>query len=88
MVYASAFQEGYTPETVVYDLKTQFSTACEATNPTSNPPCYSPNNYYGEFKGPISLRNALAQSLNIPAVKVLYLTGIRDAISLARDMGI
>ncbi len=88
MVYASAFAEGYTPDTVVYDVKTQFSTLCEPSDTSSTDPCYSPNNYNGKFRGPITLRNALPQSLNIPAVKVLYLTGLRDAIKLATDMGI
>ena len=41
-VYASAFQKGYTPETIVYDVKTQFSPACEAWDPSSASPCYSP----------------------------------------------
>ncbi len=88
IVYASAFSEGYTPETIVYDVKTQFSTACEPFDTSSTNPCYSPNNYNNKFLGPITLRNALPQSLNIPAVKVLYLTGLKDAIKLASDMGI
>lgn len=88
IVYASALSKGYTPETVVFDVRTQFSTACEPYEMTSAEPCYSPNNYNGQFKGPITFRNALAQSLNIPAVKVLYLTGLKDAIKLAGDMGI
>lgn len=88
IVYASAFQEGYTPETIVYDVKTQFSTACEVYDTSSVDPCYSPNNYNNKFLGPISLKNALPQSLNIPAVKVLYLTGLKDAIKLATDMGL
>lgn len=88
IVYASALEEGYTDETIVYDVRTQFSTACEPWEYTSEAPCYSPNNYNNEFVGPIDLRSALAQSLNIPAVKVLYLTGLRDAIKLATDMGI
>jgi len=88
MVYASAFTNGYTPDTIVYDVKTQFSTACDTFNQTSVEPCYSPNNYNGKFLGPISLRNALPQSLNIPAVKVLYLTGLRNAIKLTSDLGI
>lgn len=88
IVYASAFSKGYTPDTKVYDVKTQFSSVCEPWDLSNENPCYSPNNYNNQFVGPISLRNALAQSLNIPAVKVLYLTGIRDAIKLAGDMGI
>jgi 1A family penicillin-binding protein len=88
MVYASAIEEGYTDQTIVYDVRTQFSTACDPWQFTSEAPCYSPNNYNNQFVGPVSFRNALAQSLNIPAVKALYLTGIRDAIKLATDMGI
>lgn len=87
-VYAHAFEKGYTPETIVFDLKTQFSTTCGPDNFTSNDGCYSPVNYDNKFIGPISLRNALAQSRNIPAVKVLYLSGIQASIKLARDMGI
>lgn len=87
-VYAAALKKGYTPETVVFDLKTQFSTACPPDNQTSEGACYSPNNYDGKFRGPVSLRNALAQSLNVPAVKTLYLAGMRDSLKLARDLGI
>lgn len=87
-VYATAFKKGYTPETVVFDLKTQFSTACPPDNQTSEDNCYSPNNYDGKFRGPVNLKNALAQSLNIPAVKALYLAGIKDSLKLARDLGI
>jgi membrane peptidoglycan carboxypeptidase len=47
-----------------------------------------PQNYDHKFRGPISLRNALAQSINIPSIKTLYLAGIRDTIQTAQDMGI
>lgn len=89
-VYAAAFSEGYTDETILFDTKTQFSTAndCSPENLTSEGDCYSPNNYDGKEKGPLTLRNALAQSRNIPAVKLLYLVGISDAIAAARSAGI
>lgn len=88
-VYATAFQKGYTPETVVFDLPTQFSVACAPQdNLNDNPPCYAPSNFDATFKGPIMLRNALAQSVNIPSVKVLYLAGIKESIATARSMGI
>lgn len=89
-VYASAFDKGYAPETVVFDLPTEFNTGCspQGTPLSSGTTCYSPTNYDGTFSGPISLRNALAQSKNIPAVKVLYLSGMREAIITARNMGI
>lgn len=51
-------------------------------------PCYSPNNYDFLFEGPITIRRALAQSRNIPAIKTLYLAGIPDSIKTAEAMGI
>lgn len=87
IVYATAFKRGYTPETVVFDLPTQFSTACGAFQTTGE--CgYSPENYDDRFRGPITLRNALAQSINIPAVKTLYLSGIKNVLETAEDFGI
>lgn len=80
-VYASAFEKGFTTETVIFDLKTQFSTNCPPT-------CYSPENYDSKYLGPITFRDALAQSRNIPAVKVLYLTGINQALDIAKRFGI
>jgi 1A family penicillin-binding protein len=82
-VYAEAFNKGYRPETVVFDAPTEFSASCSRGGD-----CYTPRNYDGSFAGPISLRNALAQSRNIPAIKVLYLAGINDALNLAKRMGI
>ena len=87
--YAQAFAEGYTPDTVVFDVRTQFSTACGAYDTTnSEPPCYSPQNYDDKFRGPMTLREALAQSINVPAVKVIYLAGLTDTLKLAKSMGL
>lgn len=93
IVYAAAFKLGYTPETVLFDVATQFSSLCDAYGTPNNPGtnssvCYMPENYDGIFRGPVSLREALAQSLNIPAVKLLYLTGLNNAIELAQAMGL
>lgn len=82
-VYAAAFEKGYRPETILWDAPTEFSATC-----SSGGNCYMPGNYDEKFRGPISLRNALAQSINVPAVKLLYLVGIKDAISTARSLGI
>ena len=87
-VYATGFKEGLTPETVLFDLPTQFSTNCEPDDLSSVSPCYSPGNYDNIYRGPMTIRNALAQSVNIPAVKALYLAGIADSIKTARDLGI
>lgn len=86
--YAQAFAKGYTPDTVLFDLRTQFSTSCDISNFSNEYPCYSPINYDNLFRGPMSMRNALAQSINIPAVKTIYLAGLTDTLKLAKAMGI
>lgn len=91
-VYATAFAEGYTPETVLFDVPTEFSTNCPAiTEPlpdNTDEDCYHPGNFDGKFKGPISLRGAVAESRNIPSVKLLYLVGLEDALATGRDLGL
>ena len=87
-VYAQAFIKGYTPETVLFDLPTQFAARCAPTDLTSENGCYAPGNYDDRFRGPITLRQSLAQSINVPLVKTLYLAGISDSIQLATNMGI
>lgn len=87
-VYASAFKKGYLPATILFDVATQFSPQCEPWSQSSESPCYAPSNYNHKFLGPISMRNALAQSLNIPAVKTLYLAGMNDTLKFMADMGL
>jgi len=93
-IYATAFKKGYTPDTVLFDLVTEFNSSC---NPDMTPKlewgvkeedCYHPQNYDGKFKGPIKLKDALAQSRNIPAVKLLYLAGLQDSAETIQNMGI
>jgi 1A family penicillin-binding protein len=86
--YATAFNKGLRPETVVFDLKTQFSTNCAPSDFSDNTDCYAPDNFDNKFRGPMTLRSALAESINIPALKVLYLAGIKDTLKTVRDMGI
>lgn len=83
-VYAAGFKKGYTPETILFDVRTEFSTTCVSDPET----CYNPDDFDGLFKGPISIRSALAESRNVPAVKMLYLVGLDDALSTAKDLGI
>jgi len=92
-VYATAFKKGYTPDTVVFDVPTEFNTRCTVEGIPSSPEtppeeCYMPENYDKKYVGPISLRNALAQSINVPAVKMFYLAGVADSIATAKSMGI
>ncbi len=87
--YALALLKGYTRDTIVFDVPTQFSTSCrpsETTNSTS--PCYAPDNYDGKFRGPMTFETALAQSINIPAIKVVYLAGVANVINLAKSFGL
>ena len=80
-VYATAFQNGYDDNYVVVDEETNFGVW------GSKP--YIPQNYDGRFRGPVTLRQALAQSLNVPSVKVLaYLAGLNDSIQTAKNFGI
>ncbi|KKT20931.1 MAG: hypothetical protein UW04_C0016G0001, partial [Parcubacteria group bacterium GW2011_GWB1_43_8] len=102
-VYATAFKKGFSPDTTVFDIQTEFNPSCldkyAATTTSSSSSssssssaeedeCYMPENYDHNYRGPVTLRDALAQSLNVPSVKTLYLAGIRDSLSLMKDMGI
>lgn len=79
-VYLTAFTKGFTPETTIFDVETDFA--------TEEGKVYEPNNYDGKFRGPLKMKEALAQSLNIPAVKTLYLAGVKNSIEMAKKLGI
>ncbi len=94
-VYSTLFKKGYTPETILFDAQTEFSNYCTVEGKLKDPTiidpsktCYSPNEYDNIFEGPLTIRKALAQSRNIPAVKALYLAGIPASIQTAEEMGI
>jgi len=91
-VYATAFAKGYTPDTVLFDVPTEFNPSCNSngTAPAGTDPasCYSPSNYDDAFRGPVTIRQALAQSLNVPSVELLYLAGVMDSIETAKRLGI
>ena len=80
-VYATAFQNGYDDEYIVIDEETNFGVWGDDE--------YIPKNYDGLFRGPVTLRQALAQSLNVPSVKVLVdLAGIQESINTAKKCGV
>lgn len=70
ITYVAAFEKGWTPSTWIWDVPSQFPDG-------ANPP-YEPRNYDGRFHGGMTLRLALANSFNIPAVKALEFVGIYD----------
>ncbi|OGH16656.1 MAG: hypothetical protein A3C22_00025 [Candidatus Levybacteria bacterium RIFCSPHIGHO2_02_FULL_37_10] len=80
LTYSLALSKGFTAATIIDDNPITFSSL--------NSPPYSPVNYDGKFRGKMSLRIALANSINIPAVKVLSKIGIQNMIDLGRKMGI
>ncbi len=75
LVYATAFKGGYNPAFTLWDVPTDFGN-------------YRPNNFDGNFRGPVSMRSALQNSLNVPAVKTLALVGVEDALKTAHELGI
>lgn len=81
-VYLTAFQKGYQPTTKIFDVSTEFDTTGKPEN------SYRPENFDGIFRGPVSLEAALAQSINVPAVKMLYLASLEDVLANLRKIGI
>lgn len=82
IVYAAALQSGYTPATIMMDVDTKYPSGEEGK------PEYNPKNYDLKYRGPMSLRSALASSINTIAVKLTALVGIRDILRLAHSMGL
>lgn len=78
--YANALTSGYTASTLVDDSPVKFATRGQ--------PPYIPKNYDGKFRGKITLRSALAESRNIPAVRILNSVGVDKMIDTGRKMGI
>lgn len=80
IVYGAAFDQGpWAPGSTVFDLETNFGD-------TRFP--YIPNNYDEKFHGPVSARSALANSYNVPAVKMMALIGKEKTLETAQSLGI
>ena len=81
IVYTAAIDRGYTPASIIMDTPASFHTA-------SNQPAYSPMNYDREFHGAMTLRRALEQSRNVPAVRMMEQLGPKQVIMFARRLGL
>lgn len=79
--YVTALKEGITASTMLMDVQTTFYGG-------EGQPDYNPVNYDGKYRGPVQFRYALGNSLNIPAVKLIALVGIKDVLETAYSMGI
>jgi peptidoglycan glycosyltransferase len=78
--YLAAMEQGMTPASVLWDVPTEF--------PTGSGEWYAPENYNGRWNGPVRMRAALANSLNMPAVKALKVAGIGNTLDLLDRVGI
>ncbi len=81
VTYLTALKKGYTPSTMIMDVPTVFPGGV-------GQPDYEPVNYDGKYRGPLQLRYALGNSINLVAVKLLALVGVRDMLRTAYDLGI
>lgn len=79
--YVTGLKKGYSASTLLMDVPTKFYGG-------EGQPDYEPTNYDGKFRGPVQVRYALANSINVPAVKMLALVGVKDVLQTAYDMGI
>lgn len=79
IVYAASFIKGYTPDTILWDVVTTFKTEIQKD--------YIPHNYDLKERGPVTVKKALAGSLNIPAVEMIYLTGVGNVLDFAEKLG-
>lgn len=80
ITYLTAFMKGWSPATMVLDVPTEF--------PVPGQEPYAPKNYSRKWYGPVRLRQALANSLNMPAVKVIQYAGVGEVIEMAHRLGI
>ncbi len=81
-VYLSAFEKGFHPKSILFDVEIDF-------NASGNPErSYVPHNFDGLFRGPVTMEEALAQSMNVPAVQTLYLAGLDNVLKKVDDFGI
>lgn len=78
--YSYALSNGYTPVTILSDSPVKFTVLGQ--------PPYSPSNYDGKYRGKLTLRSALAESRNVPAVKVLASYGVDKMLEMGKKMGI
>ncbi|MDX9991264.1 MAG: transglycosylase domain-containing protein [Anaerolineales bacterium] len=75
LTYLAAFEKGWTPATLIWDVPSYFTPSGLPDDPAE---LYVPVNYDGKFHGPVTVRSALANSYNIPAVKTLAFVGVYD----------
>ena len=87
--YVTALKKGATPATVVVDARTDFTGRADPASMGPSTCGYCPQNADLQYHGPITMRQAIRESRNVPAVKFLQqYSGIEDTIQTAKDLGI
>ena len=87
ILYATAFNDNLiSPATVLWDVPVTYTTSIDAG--TGAPSVYAPANYDGKFHGPVTVRSALANSYNVPAVKLLDVVTVDRMLEAAVGIGI
>jgi penicillin-binding protein 1C len=84
ITYLAAFEKDWTPATLIWDVPSEFPPSGIEGDPSAP---YVPVNYDGRFHGPVTVRSALANSYNIPAVKALQYVGIYDNPATLQEDG-
>jgi penicillin-binding protein 1A len=79
VVYTAAIDRGFTPASILVDAPVSYS--------AGNGQIYSPHNYDHKFEGPITLRHALEESRNVPAIKMMDTLGARNVLAYAKRFG-
>ena len=79
IVYTAAIDRGYTPSSIIVDAPVSYS--------AGNGQTYSPHNYDHKFLGPVTLRYALEESRNVPAIKVMDSVGPKNVLDYAKRFG-
>ncbi|MEJ2412290.1 MAG: transglycosylase domain-containing protein [Anaerolineales bacterium] len=85
LTYLAAFEKGWTPATLIWDVPSEFPPSGDPNDPRDP---YKPVNYDGRFHGPVTVRTALANSYNVPAVKTLDFVGIYDDPETEQEEGL
>ena len=80
IVYTAAIDRGFTPSSIIVDAPVSY-------NAGAGQPLYSPHNYDHQFLGPITLRYALEESRNIPAIKMMDTLGPKNVLAVAKRFG-
>jgi len=85
LTYLAAFEKGWTPATLIWDVPSEFPPSGDPNDPRDP---YEPVNYDERFHGPVTVRTALANSYNVPAVKTLDFVGIYDDPDTEKEEGL